>query len=70
MALTDAQRRAKTKYDRAHYKTISCKMPIDEAAAVAVHAAQNGETASAFIARAIREQMRRESGGGQDNTNA
>ena len=67
MALTDAQRRAKTKYDQAHYKTMSCKMQIKEAEAVAAHAKKHGETASAYIARAVREQIRRDNGAGPDD---
>ena len=30
MPMTDAQRRANRKYDKAHYKTIACKCKLDD----------------------------------------
>lgn len=30
MAMTDAQRRANRKYDKAHYKTIACKCKLED----------------------------------------
>ena len=69
MAQTDAQRRAKAKYDAVHYKTLGCKVQTEEANQIREHAARRGETASTFILRAVREQMRRDNGAGADDTN-
>lgn len=30
MAMTEAQKRANRKYDKAHYKTIACKCKLDD----------------------------------------
>ena len=69
MPQTDAQRRAKAKYDAVHYRILTCKIQTEEAEQIRAHVAQHSETVNAFLLRAIREQIRRDNEAGADDTN-
>lgn len=60
MPASKAQQKAVSKYMKANYDEIKIRLPKGEKAVVQAHAAAQGETTNAFIARAIQETMERD----------
>lgn len=60
MATSKAAQRAVNKYMRENYDRVNLTMPKGKKDAVQIHAAQRGESVTAFINRAIDETMERE----------
>ncbi len=57
MALTDAQRRAKDKYDAKTYELLRVKPTKEEAATIRAHAEKQGESLTRFVVRSAYNQM-------------
>ena len=57
MATSKAAQRAVNKYMRENYDRVNLTMPKGKKDAVQIHAAQRGESVTAFINRAIDETM-------------
>jgi uncharacterized protein (DUF1778 family) len=57
MAMTDAQRRAKTKYDAKTYELLRVKPTKEEAATIRAHAEKQGESLTRFVVRATNNQI-------------
>ena len=55
--VTDAQKRARNKYDAAHYTTLGIKLSRAEAAAFKALCAENGTNPSAVFRAAMRQYM-------------
>lgn len=62
MAISDAQDRARRKYDAAHYDQITVRLPAGSRERIRA----TGETVNGFIARAVSERL----GDGQEGTRA
>ena len=60
MATSKAAQRAVNKYMRENYDRVNLTMPKGKKDAIQIHAAQCGESVTAFINRAIDETMERE----------
>lgn len=60
MAISEAQRRAVDKYNKANYDRIELKVIKGKKEEIKAHADHNGESINAFINRAIIEQMKRD----------
>ena len=60
MATSKAAQRAVNKYMKENYDRVNLIMPKGKKDAVQIHAAQRGESVTAFINRAIDETMERE----------
>lgn len=60
MAVSKAQQKATNKYIASNYDRINLTVPKGRKAAIQAHAAEHGESANAFIARAIEETMERD----------
>jgi F0F1-type ATP synthase membrane subunit b/b' len=60
MALTDAQRRAKNKYDAKTYELMQTKPTKEEAAIIRDHAKKRGESLTRFVVRAANNQIERD----------
>lgn len=60
MATTKAGQRAVNKYMKENYDRVNLTMPKGEKEAVKAHAEARGESVNAFINRAIKEAMERE----------
>lgn len=60
MATSKAAQRAVNKYMRENYDRVNLTMPKGKKDAIQIHAAQRGESVTAFINRAIDETMERE----------
>ena len=60
MATSKAAQRAVNKYMKENYDRVNLTMPKGKKDAVQIHAAQRGESVTAFINRAIDETMERE----------
>lgn len=60
MATSKAAQRAVNKYMRENYDRVNLTMPKGKKDAVQIHAAQRGESVTAFINRAIDETMERD----------
>lgn len=63
MATTKAQQKAVNKYVRENYDRLLFTMPRGQKDVIRAHAAARGESVNAFIARAIRETMERDTQG-------
>ena len=63
MATSKAAQRAVNKYMRENYDRVNLTMPKGKKDAVQIHAAQRGESVTAFINRAIDEAIDRDSSG-------
>lgn len=57
MPMTDAQRRANQKWDRANNTVLSCKLRKDEAEAFKQACREDGTTPNAVFLSALREYM-------------
>ncbi len=64
MPASKAQQKAVTKYVKAKYDRFGLTMPKGNLDTIKAHAAARGESANAFIGRAISETMERDSAGG------
>lgn len=60
MAISEAQRRAVDKYNKANYDRIELKVIKGKKEEIKAHADHKGESINAFINRAIIEQMKRD----------
>lgn len=60
MATSKAAQRAVNKYMRENYDRVNLTMPKGKKDAIQIHAAQRGESVTAFINRAIDETMERD----------
>ena len=60
MATSKAAQRAVNKYMKENYDRVNLTMPKGKKDAVQIHAAQRGESVTAFINRAIDETMERD----------
>ena len=60
MPVTDAQRRAKDKYDAKTYDLLRVKPNKEEGAAIRAHAEQRGESLTRFVVRAAYSQMEKD----------
>ena len=60
MATSKAAQRAVNKYMRENYDRVNLTMPKGKKDTIQTHAAQRGESVTAFINRAIDETMERE----------
>ena len=60
MATSKAAQRAVNKYMRENYDRVNLTMPKGKKDAAQIHAAQRGESVTAFINRAIDETMERD----------
>ena len=59
MAMTDAQRRANRKWDKAHNTVLSCKLRSEEAEAFKAACREDGTTPNAVFLAALRSYMER-----------
>lgn len=57
---TEARKASNQKWDKANLDRMSIALPAGMRETVKAHAAQRGESANAFIARAIKETMERD----------
>lgn len=57
MAMTDAQRRANRKWDKAHNTVLGCKLRIEEAEAFKAACKEDGTTPNAVFLAALRSYM-------------
>lgn len=60
MALTDAQKKARDKWNKEHQKRISLVMNNDFYIRITNHIEKTGETKNGFITRAIKETLEKE----------
>lgn len=63
MATSNAQLRASRKYQQEKLEEIKFRVPKGSKAAIQAHAESRGESTNAFILRAVRETMERDSSG-------
>ena len=69
--MTDAQRRANQKWDRANNTVLGCKLRKEEAEAFKAACREDGTTPNAVFLSALRNYMaKRNSRGGPDESNA
>ncbi len=55
MAMTDAQRRANRKYDKAHYKSVACKCRLEDYNDMKKYAEQQEiESMSSLLSRCVK----------------
>ena len=57
MPISEAQRRAKKKYEAKTYKEMRIKPKIEEAERIHAHAEEHGETLTRFLVRAAETQI-------------
>lgn len=60
MSVSEAQKRATLKWQKEKTDEVRFRVPKGERARIQAHAEQHGESATAFIKRAIREAMERD----------
>lgn len=60
MPVSEAQKKSAAKWDAKNLDRLSLALPAGSRDAIKAHAAQRGESVNAFIGRAIREQMQRD----------
>ena len=60
MPITEAQRRAKNKYDTKTYDLLRIKPNKEEATKIRAHAEKCGESLTRFVVRATHNQMERD----------
>ena len=60
MSVSEAQKRATLKWQKEKTDEVRFRVPKGERARIQAHAEQQGESATAFIKRAIREAMERD----------
>ena len=60
MSVSEAQKRATLKWQKEKTDEIRFRVPKGERARIQAHAEQHGESATAFIKRAMREAMERD----------
>lgn len=60
MSVSEAQKRATLKWQKEKTDEVRFRVPKGERARIQAHAEQQGESATAFIKRAIRETMERD----------
>lgn len=65
MPISEARKRANTKYEAKAYDKTLIRLYAGELDQVRSHAEQRGESLNGFICRAIREQMRRDNAAGE-----
>ena len=63
MPITEAQRRAKNKYDAKTYDLMRVKPSKEEGATIRAHAEKRGESLTRFVVRAAYNQIQSDDGG-------